>query len=44
MSLKIEQILLDEQITDYEPTIYTTGAFLIPLKVIINKKEKYVWV
>lgn len=44
MSLKIEQKILGNQITDIEPTVYTTGAHLIPLKTIINGVEKYVWV
>lgn len=44
MSLKVEQKILGCQITDFEPTIYTTGAYLIPLKTIINGIDKYVWV
>ncbi|MFH0924182.1 MAG: hypothetical protein V1872_00885 [bacterium] len=44
MSLKAEQKILGSQITDFEPTVYTTGAHLIPLKIIINGIEKYVWV
>lgn len=44
MSLKAEQKLLGSQITNFEPTVYTTGAHLIPLKVIINGIEKYIWV
>ncbi len=44
MSLKIEQKIIGSQITDFEPTIYTTVAHLIPLKVNINGNEKYIWV
>lgn len=44
MSLKVEQKLLGCQVTDFEPEVYTSGAYLIPLKVIINGLEKYVWV
>ena len=44
MSLKVEQRLLNCQVTDFEPTIYTTGAYLIPLKVVFKGIEKYIWV
>jgi hypothetical protein len=44
MSLKVEQKILGSQITDFTPTVYTIGAHLIPLKVIINGIEKYIWV
>lgn len=44
MSLKIEQKLLNEEIVEFEPKIYTTGAHLVPIKVSIQGKEKFVWV
>jgi len=40
----IEQRLLGDIITKSEPIIYTSGAYLVPMKVNINKKEHYVWV
>lgn len=44
MNLKTEQILLNDKITESEPKIYTTGAYLVPIKVIIQGKEKFLWV
>jgi len=44
MSLKTEQKLIGTQITEFEPTVYTSGAHLIPLKILINGIEKYIWV
>lgn len=44
MSLKAEQILLNNFITNSTPKVYTTGAKLVPLEVNINKMKKYVWV
>lgn len=40
----IEQRLLDIEITDSKPSIYTSGAYLVPMKVNIKEKEYYVWV
>ncbi|OGU11655.1 MAG: hypothetical protein A2X61_07195 [Ignavibacteria bacterium GWB2_35_12] len=42
--LIIDMILNGEVITDSHPQIYTTGAYLVPLKVNVNKNEKYVGV
>ena len=44
MSLKAEQILFNNFITNSTPKVYTTGVKLVPLEVNINKKKKYVWV
>ncbi|OFX62208.1 MAG: hypothetical protein A2046_00865 [Bacteroidetes bacterium GWA2_30_7] len=44
MCLKIEQILIGKQITEFEPKIYSTGVHLIPMKVEMNGKEKFIWV
>ncbi len=44
MSLKIEQRIIGNQITEFEPRIYSTGVHLIPMKVKLNGKEKFIWV
>ena len=44
MSLKIEQRIIGNQITEFEPKIYSTGVHLIPMKVELDGKEKFVWV
>lgn len=44
MSLKIEQRITGNQITEFEPRIYSTGVHLIPMKVELNGKEKFIWV
>jgi hypothetical protein len=44
MSLKIEQRLMKSQFTEAEPTIYSTGVYLIPMKILLNGKERFVWV
>ena len=44
MSLEIEQKLDGNAFTESEPRIYSTGVFLVPMKVISNGKAKYVWV
>ncbi len=43
MSLKIEQRLLGNEFTENKPIIYSTGVFLVPLKVEINGIFKYIW-
>src|SRR3989344_9415094 len=43
MSLKAEQKINGIQVTEFEPRIYTTGAYLVPLKVAGRKHRKYVW-
>lgn len=44
MSLKIEQRIIGYQITEFEPRIYSTGVNLVPMKVELNGKEKFIWV
>lgn len=44
MSLKIEQRLDEYFFTESEPRIYTTGAYLVPMKLRNKGKEKYIWV
>lgn len=44
MSLKIEQRISGNQITEFDPRIYSTGVYLIPIKVELNGKEKFIWV
>lgn len=44
MSLKIEQRLADDQFTETEPRIYSTGVFLVPMRIILNGIEKWVWI
>ncbi len=44
MSLKIEQCLDELEFAEREPRIYTTGAFLVPMKIKIGTKERFVWV
>ncbi|HVA97368.1 MAG TPA: hypothetical protein VNG53_00620 [Bacteroidia bacterium] len=44
MSLKIEQRLIGNQITDVEHRIYSTGVHLSPMKVELNGIEKFIWV
>lgn len=44
MSLKVEQILDNFFFSEAEPKVYTTGAFLVPMKIMKGKQERYVWV
>lgn len=44
MSLIIEQRINGNQITEFEPRIYSTGVLLVPMKVEINGNEKFIWV
>ena len=44
MSLKIEQRLANNQFAENEPRIYSTGVFLVPMKIILNGIEKWIWV
>lgn len=44
MSLKIEQRIDDALFTEIEPRIFTTGAHIVPIKVTIENKQRYVWV
>ena len=44
MSLRIEQKLIDSYFTEEEPKIYTTGAFLVPMEIVVNGERSYIWV
>ncbi|MCR4322300.1 MAG: hypothetical protein NUV74_18445 [Candidatus Brocadiaceae bacterium] len=44
MSLKIEQRFDDVLFTESGPRIYTTGAHIVPMKIKIGQKQRYVWV
>ncbi len=44
MSLKIEQRLDNYTFTESKPRIYTTGAYLVPMQIFINGKQRCVWV
>ena len=44
MSLKVEQRLDCEIFTEFEPRIYSTGVFLVPMRVTLNDKQRYIWV
>lgn len=44
MSLKIEQKLKNNCFTEMEPKIYTTGAFLVPMEIVVNEERSYIWV
>ncbi|HXG84147.1 MAG TPA: hypothetical protein VNI84_08980 [Pyrinomonadaceae bacterium] len=44
MSLKVEQRLENSSFTEINPRIYTTGAYLVPMRVVVNDKSRYVWV
>ena len=43
MSLKTEQFLDDAFFTESEPRLYTTGAYLVPMRIKIDGKERFVW-
>lgn len=44
MSLKIEQKLDNFFFAEEKPIAYTTGARLVPMKIMKGKEERYVWV
>lgn len=44
MSLKIDQRIIGQTITENEPVIYSKGVFLRPLEVLINGGTHYIWV
>ena len=44
MSLKIEQRLDGESFTELEPRIYSTGVFLVPMRVTLKNKKRFIWV
>ena len=44
MGLKIEQRLLNNEFTEDEPKIFSTGVYLVPMKIKEEGKEKFIWV
>ncbi len=44
MSLRIEQKLDNTFFTETGTRIYTTGAHIVPMRIKIGKKQRYVWV
>lgn len=44
MSLKIEQRLDNHTFMENQPRIYTTGAYLVPMRVVVDGEPRYVWV
>ncbi len=44
MTLRITQKLHEHTFTEIEPMVYTTGAYLSPMRIKINNKIRYVWV
>ncbi|PIU83364.1 MAG: hypothetical protein COS68_04460 [Elusimicrobia bacterium CG06_land_8_20_14_3_00_38_11] len=44
MGLKIEQRLLNNEFTEDEPKIFSTGVYLVPMKIKVEGKEKFIWV
>ncbi len=44
MSLRIEQKLGNYSFTEAVPRIYTTGAYLVPMSIIVNGEPRYIWV
>ena len=44
MSLKTEQILKKCQFAERQPRIYSTGVYLVPMKVSIRGIDQFVWV
>ena len=44
MSLKVEQKLRNCQFTEGQPRIYSTGVYLVPMKISIRGIDQFVWV
>lgn len=44
MSLRVEQKIENIVFTENKPRIYTTGAYLVPMKIRIKEEYRYVWV
>ena len=44
MSLRIEQRLDNAFFTETGTRIYTTGDHIVPMKIKIGQKQRYVWV
>ena len=44
MSLRIEQILRNYQFSEKQPRIYSTGVYLVPMKISICGIDQFIWV
>lgn len=44
MSIKIEERLDNFFFAENSPKIFTTGAFLVPMKIRKKGKERFVWI
>jgi hypothetical protein len=44
MSLKVEQRLHGNQFAEHSQQIFGTGVYLVPMKIMVNGMEKFVWV
>ncbi|MDI6804089.1 MAG: hypothetical protein QME58_09615 [Bacteroidota bacterium] len=44
MGLKIEQRILNNEFTEFQPKIFSTGVHLVPMKINVEGKEKFIWV
>jgi len=44
MSLKVEQKLNSYEFTEKAPSIYTTGAYLVPMKIKVGNTYRFIWV
>lgn len=44
MSIKTEQILRNCQFAERQPRIYSTGVYLVPMKIQIRGIDQFVWV
>jgi hypothetical protein len=44
MSLKVEQFLDNSFFTESEPRLFTTGAYLVPMRITNDGKERFVWI
>lgn len=44
MGLKIEQRILNNKFTEFQPKIFSTGVHLVPMKINVEGKEKFIWV
>jgi hypothetical protein len=43
-NLKIDQSLRECKFTEDTPKVYSTGVYLVPMKISIRGIEQYVWV
>lgn len=44
MSLKTEQKLFGFHFTERKPKIYSTGVYLVPVKIEVNGYTKWAWI